>query len=128
MKYAGIIVCLFLLALLITPAFAGDLDPIINKDIPVFIETPLPVLVDVIYTEKVTTTRTIVDVFFEFLGWEQEITDVVKNEISVEIGGATVATIPNNSKFVDMEIHEYCIRYQYGTSRWYSCEQERISV
>ena len=127
MKYAGII-CLFLL-LLITPAFAGDLlDPIINKDVPVFIETPLPVIVDVIYTEKVTTTRTIVDVFFEFLGWEQEITDVVKSEITVEISGATVAVIPNNSKFVGMEIHEYCIRYQYGTSRWYSCEQERISV
>ena len=119
---------LLVLALLIVPAFAGDLIPPINEDTPVFIEKPLPVIVDVIYTEKITTTRTIVDVFFEFLGWEQEITDVIKNEISVEISGATVATIPNNSKFVGMEIHEYCIRYQYGTSRWYSCEQERISV
>ena len=126
MKYAGII-CLFLL-LLIVPVAAGDLDPIINKDVPVFIETPLPVLVDVVYTEKLTKTTTIIDTFLELIGWKQTSVEVIKNEISVEISGATVAVIPNNSKFVGMEIHEYCIRYQYGTSRWYSCEQERISV
>ena len=127
MKHAGII-CLLLLALLIVPAFAEDLDPVINKDVPVFIEKPLPVLVSVVYVEKITTTRTIVDVFFEFLGWEQEITDVVKNEITVEISGATVAIIPNNSKFVGMEIHSRCLPYQYGTKGWFNCEQELISV
>ena len=125
MKHAGII-CLLLLALLTVPAFAGDLDPIINKDIPVFDEKPLPVIVDVIYTEKITTTRTIVDVFFEFLGWEQEITDVIKSEITVEINGAVVGIIPNNSKFVGMEIHSRCLPYQYGTTNWFNCEQELL--
>ena len=127
MKHAGIIVCL-LLALLITPVIAGELDPIINKDIPVFDEKPLPVIVDVVYTEKITKTTTIIDTFLELIGWKSETVEVVKNEITVEIGGATVATIPNNSKFNGMEIHEYCIRYQYGTTNWFNCEQERISV
>ena len=127
MKHAGII-CLFLLALLIVPVAAGDLDPILNKDIPVFIEKPLPVIVDVIYTEKVTKTTTIIDVFLELIGWKSETVEVIQSEIVVDISGDIVAVIPNNSPFRDMKVHEYCLRYQYGTSRWFACEQELVSV
>jgi len=127
MKHAGIIICL-LLALLTVPAFAGDLDPILNKDVPVFIETPLPVLVDVVYTEKLTKTTTIIDVFLELIGWKQTSVEVVKSEITVEISGATVAIIPNDSPFRDMNVHEYCLRYQYGTKNWRECELELVSV
>ena len=119
---------LLVLALLIVPAFAGDLIPPINEDTPVFIEKPLPVLVDVVYTEKLTKTTTIIDVFLELIGWKQTSVEVVKNEITVEISGATVAIIPNDSPFRDMNVHEYCLRYQYGTKNWRECELELVSV
>ena len=121
MKHAGIIICL-LLALLTVPAFAGDLDPILNKDVPVFIETPLPVIVDVIYTEKLTRTTTIIDTFLELIGWKQTSVEIIKNEITVEIDGMVVGIIPNDSKFAGMEIHDICIPHQYGTDLWYGCE------
>jgi hypothetical protein len=40
----------------------------------------------------------------------------------VSIDGATIAIIPTDSKFINMEIHEVCLPFQYGTDRWYDCE------
>ena len=128
MKYIAV-VSVILLLLLVFPVSAGDLDPIINKDVPIFIEKPLPYVTLVVsYTERTTITKFIVDIFSEIFGWEQEITETVKNEITVDVAGDVVAVIPNNSPFRDMKVHEYCLRYQYGTKNWRVCEQGMVSV
>ena len=116
MKYIAIVSVLLLL-LVILPVGAGDLDPIGDIN-----ETPLEKIVPVVYTEKVTKTTTIIDVFLELIGWKTETVEVVQNEIIVEIDGWTVGVIPNNSKFVGIVIHEICIPHQYGTDLWYACE------
>lgn len=47
-----------------------------------------------------------------------------QNTVDVVIDGSTVATIPEDSKFTSVtNVHEDCLKYQYGTDLWFSCEE-----
>jgi len=47
-----------------------------------------------------------------------------ETEVNVEQNGVIIAIIPLDSKFNGVEVHTYCLDYQYGTENWYACEQE----
>jgi hypothetical protein len=75
------------------------------------------------YTAKITIIEKTIMQFKELIGLEPETTTETVNEINVEIDGQVIAVIPADSKFNGMEIHSYCLEYQYGTDNWYNCEQ-----
>jgi len=79
----------------------------------------------VVYIEKETTTNiitTFLNAGKSMLGMEQEPVEVKKTTVVVQIDGNAVAEIPKGSKFEGMEVHDYCLLYQYGTDNWYNCE------
>jgi hypothetical protein len=47
-----------------------------------------------------------------------------QGDIAVFIEGRQVALIPPNSPIAGMTIHEQCLQFQYGTQRWYKCEEQ----
>lgn len=52
---------------------------------------------------------------------------VPKNpHITVKSNGKLLALIPSDSKFVELEPHEYCLELQYGTDGWYRCEKRLL--
>lgn len=48
--------------------------------------------------------------------------------IAVSSGGKLIALIPSDSKFVELEPHEYCLELQYGTDSWYRCEKRLLDA
>lgn len=46
--------------------------------------------------------------------------------VTVKSNGKLLALIPIDSKFVELEPHEYCLELQYGTDAWYKCEKRLL--
>jgi len=106
----------------IVPIETKPIDPI---ETIIIIEEPMErelEIKQIQYTEKVTLVDIIITKFTELIGLEQETITEEKQEIDVEMDGIIIAIIPRESKFKDMEIHEICLGYQYGTDNWYNCE------
>lgn len=68
------------------------------------------------YTERKYSTDT-VKAAKQILGFEP-----LSKDTDVTIKGKTMATVPEKSKFSGITIHDQCLKYQYGTDRWFSCE------
>jgi hypothetical protein len=75
------------------------------------------------YTDATTFIERTVMKFSELLGLQPETTTETISEIKVEVDGQVIAVIPTDSKFNGVQVHGYCLQYQYGTSLWYECEQ-----
>jgi hypothetical protein len=84
----------------------------------------------VIYSEETTPATSIITTLSKLIGLNQDtINDpLTQPMINVEVDNQVIAIISPDSKFNGMDIHEYCLAYQYGTTRWYNCEQELVSV
>jgi hypothetical protein len=92
---------------------------------------PLPSIFELkptAYTDKITIIEKTIMQFKELIGLEPEVTTETVNEINVELDGQVIAVIPSDSKFNGMQVHAYCLEYQYGTDNWYNCEQEMVPV
>jgi hypothetical protein len=51
-------------------------------------------------------------------------TKLPQNTVDVVVDGSTIATIPEDSKFAKItNVHEDCLKFQYGTDLWFSCEE-----
>jgi hypothetical protein len=89
-----------------------------NKEI--FLKAPVQ------YTEKTTLLKRITMVFDEIIGLKpiEETTPITG--VDVVLDDQVIAIIPTDSKFNGIEPHEYCLEYQYGTTRWFNCEQELL--
>lgn len=124
---------ILLIACLMIPFVAMADEPIVApEDTPIAIEEPIVMTNDVVVmepiavdTEYVPYTKSFLKVIMEFIGLEPRETTVEAQEdvIDVVIENEKVATIPVNSKFAGMEIHEQCLPFQYGTDNWYECER-----
>lgn len=92
------------------------------------VETISPVfkIAPITYSDKSTVIEKTVYTFEKLLGLQSEVTEETINEINVKHDGIVIAIIPLDSKFNGIEVHEYCLAYQYGTENWYDCEQELL--
>lgn len=59
----------------------------------------------------------IVETILGLLGIEQK-----ESYYEVEVNGAVVAEIPEDSVLLGITVHDACLPYQYGTDKWYKCE------
>lgn len=88
-------------------------EPIGNRAIPVLVEPALNV-------EKVVEDRGIVDSVTRFVG-------INKNgdrNITIYYEGKVLAFFKEGSKFdAIQQVHETCLKHQYGTESWYGCER-----
>jgi hypothetical protein len=137
MKFSLVLVAILALALIVPMVTADDsisptedVTPIINDVTPVVIDTPIVVdtqlpiaaLADVQYTQK---TVSIITQILQWIGIEpqtEQVTTDTKSLVDVTVDGNLVATIPSDSKFANLKVHEVCMPYQYGTDGWYECE------
>jgi len=101
MKYRTTLVILLLLISLVLVVSAGD--------------TKSYKLAKYEYKE-IAFSEDLISYIKQFLGIE------LKDGIEVKINDKTVAVIEKDSKFADIEVHDECLIYQYGTDQWYECE------
>jgi hypothetical protein len=122
MKYIAALLVLVLV--LVSPVMAAIIEEPIGKETIVPIETkPIYEVKPVTYSDAITIIERTVMKFKELIGLQPEITTETINEVNVEIDGQVIAVIPADSKFNGIEVHAYCLDYQYGTDNWYTCEQ-----
>jgi hypothetical protein len=101
--------------------------------------TPPPpehlVTAEIQYTEKTVTIITTINSFTKkiskMIGLElvqPEDSSTSTTDVDVVQGDQVLASVPVDSPFNGMGVHEHCLDYQYGTINWYGCEQELVSV
>ena len=80
-----------------------------------------PVELDVKYLQS---TASLLTSFLKLIGIKEDVreSDVKEGDTTVLILDSPVAIIPASSKFSGLKVHEICLRFQYGTDAWYSCE------
>ena len=103
---------------------ADEVEPNINEGTPVFIETPIPIITQIIVVPL--TVR------FELIEYSSDLLTGIKQRLgltpmeaptyAVVVNEALVAVIPEDSKFVGITPTEQCLGYQYGTDNWFECE------
>jgi len=111
-KLVGVMVLvLFLLPVVVS---ADMFEPIGNK--PALIDdTPLQ-----IEYKPIDFSKDIIEAIGTFLG----LIDKGIPPVAVMSEDTMLAVIPPNSKFVDMDVHGYCVgQFQYGTDFWVQCEK-----
>jgi hypothetical protein len=149
MKY---IIVILLVCLLVLPAMAMIIEEptegkitesptiiipketILPEDTLVTNRTPLPILLNrelfkktaIQYNEKTTLLKKITMKFDEILGLKPVEESVEVLGVDVVVDDMVVAIIPTDSKFNGVQVHEYCLEYQYGTTQWFNCEQELL--
>jgi hypothetical protein len=109
-------------------------ETILPEETLVMNETPLPILLNrelfkktaIQYNEKTTLLKKITMKFDEILGLKPVEESVEVLGVDVVVDDMVVAIIPTDSKFNGVQVHEYCLEYQYGTTRWFNCEQELL--
>jgi hypothetical protein len=108
---------------LVLPGLVMADDPIviINEGTPVVIDTPLVMSVRF---EVIEYSTDILIAFGQRLG----LIPMDDPVIAVVINERVVAVIPEDSKFVGIEPTALCLAEQYGTDRWYECEQAVITI
>jgi hypothetical protein len=122
-KYLAALALTISLVLLPSIVMAEDPEPIINGGVPVFIEPSLPVQISVRF-EVIEYSTDILIAFGQRLG----LIPMDDPVIAVVINEWVVAVIPEDSKFVGIEPTAVCLAEQYGTDRWYECEQAVITI
>jgi hypothetical protein len=78
------------------------------------------------YSEKTTLLKKITMVVGKGLGLTPVEETVSSTDIDVVVDDQTIAIIPTDSPYNGIDVHEYCLEYQYGTTNWYNCEQELL--
>lgn len=90
----------------------------VPHDVPFY--HPSKTLVSVDYTEQ-KYSADVVEKAKQVIGLAPLSTDT-----EVKIKGISVASIPKDSKFKNVVVHESCLSYQYGTDRWFKCEERLL--
>jgi hypothetical protein len=132
----GIFAIILLLGILASPVMAMVIEEPLDenkvteqptllspKEISVPIYHPIFNKKTVVYAEETSLIQKMVTTFSDLLGLKRDIVEEQQTTINVEIDNAIIAIIPQESKFNGLEIHDYCMRYQYGTTNWYECEE-----
>jgi hypothetical protein len=81
---------------------------------------PVKTMLSVNYTEQKYSTDA-VEVVKQVIGLTP-----LTDDTNVAIKGHSVANLPADSKFKDIVVHESCLSYQYGTDKWYKCEEKLL--
>jgi hypothetical protein len=143
MKY---IAAILLVCLLVLPAMAMVIEEptegkitesptiIIPKETILPEDTLLPIIPNrelfkktaIQYNEKTTLLKKITMVFDEILGLTPVEDTTAITDVDVVVDDMTIAILPTDSKYNGIEVHEYCLEYQYGTTNWFNCEQELL--
>jgi hypothetical protein len=116
-----ILVIVFILIAITVPVLADD-----TKSDDIIVKPLNPVKVAITY---IPFQKSIITTIMEIIGMEEpkeKITEIIENAVDVYISDMKIATIPDKSKFADMEVHDVCLIYQYGTNNWYDCERSLL--
>lgn len=112
---------ILLIAVLITAVSAADVTPIGNKGTVVIEDRSIPispVKADVRYQVVEVFSSDLAKAARQLIGLEPK-----ENKVSVVYGERILAIIPPESKFVDVPVTNECLKFQYGTDNWFTCER-----
>lgn len=108
---------------------------VIEKHTPIILEPPLMKRVSITYSDYVpddliTQITKAIGKLNPFDKKPKDITETASIEETspgkkhkvASIEGVKIAIIPEDSKFISLDLHEACLPLQYGTDEWYACE------